>query len=525
MKRFMYDDVNTVVQTDKGKIQGFFADHVYKFYGIKYADAKRFHSPVEVEPWEGVKKAITYGYVCPLLHEEKPDDGEIRIPHRYWPKNENCQYLNIWTKSVEPVKKPVMVWIHGGGFTEGSSIEQAAYDGTNLCSFGDVVVVTLNHRLNILGYLDLSAYGEEYKNSANAGAEDLVAALRWIKANIEGFGGDPDNVTLFGQSCGGEKVWMLMQTPEADGLFHKVIIQSGVLEGVIKGDTTQKITSGAYNEAMESVPFVERLMKELGVSKVKELEDIPYAKLAEAYNRISPEMAAKGQYVGAGPMPNYFYLGNPRYIGFTEHAKTIPVLIGTVANEIEGFGPKDEKRYTMTAEEELEKVQAKYGERYAARLIELYKKVYPGKSVCDLLRLDSLFRCPTIEFIRKRTEEEMAPTYSYYMNYEFTLDGGAGPWHCAEIPFVFHNTALVPSTNISEETDVLEERLCRTWTRFAYKGDPNHEEIPSWQPCAKGDEACMMIDNIFELKHNHDHELIALKVEAAAQQESRKAED
>ena len=167
---------------------------------------------------------------CPLMNQDVPN-GELMVPHRYWPMDENCQYLNIWTGSLDPeAKKPVMVWLHGGGFFAGSSIEQVAYDGTNLCQTGDVVVVSLNHRLNILGYLNLSDYSEKYARSANAGTADMVEALRWIRDNIAQFGGDPDNVTLFGQSGGGMKVTVLMQTPEADGLFHKGIIQSGVLD-------------------------------------------------------------------------------------------------------------------------------------------------------------------------------------------------------------------------------------------------------------------------------------------------------
>ncbi|MDZ4957130.1 carboxylesterase family protein, partial [Clostridium perfringens] len=149
------------------------------------------------------------------------------VPHRYWLQDENCQNLNIWTKALdENAKKPVLVWLHGGGFTAGSSIEQVAYDGFNMCNYGDAVVVSVNHRLNILGYLDLSPFGEKYKNSANAGHADLVAALKWVHENIVRFGGDPENVTLFGQSGGGMKITGLMQIQDADGLFNKGIVMS-----------------------------------------------------------------------------------------------------------------------------------------------------------------------------------------------------------------------------------------------------------------------------------------------------------
>lgn len=177
-----------------------------------------------------------------------------------------------------------MVWLHGGGFYAGSSIEQIAYDGTNLSQFGDVVVVSLNHRLNLLGYLNLSEYGEKYWNSGNVGNADIVAALRWIRDNIEAFGGDPQNVTLFGQSGGGMKIWTLMQTPEADGLYHKAIIQSGVLEDFIDEENT------------DAKPLIRAMLQELNMeeSDIEKWEDMPYRELADAYNKVSDKVLAEG---------------------------------------------------------------------------------------------------------------------------------------------------------------------------------------------------------------------------------------
>ena len=193
-KKFIYDEQTAVVDTDKGKVRGYFYDDMYIFKGIPYAKAKRFHAPEPVEPWEGVFQANSYGYVCPLMDMGKPG-GELMVPHRFWVMNEDCQNLNIWSPGLDAEKRPVMVWLHGGGFFAGSSIEQIAYEGENMCKLGQVVVVSVNHRLNVLGYCDLSPFGEEYANSGNAGTDDLVAALQWIHDNIAGFGGDPENVT------------------------------------------------------------------------------------------------------------------------------------------------------------------------------------------------------------------------------------------------------------------------------------------------------------------------------------------
>ena len=194
-----------IVETKAGKLRGLIADGTYIFRGIRYAEAERFHLPRPVRPWEGVKNAIAFGPVCP--EESTPiARDQYYVPHYHHMQSEDCQYLNIWTRSVDrEAKKPVMVWIHGGLFDTGSGIELYAYDGEELAAFGDVVVVSLNHRLNVLGFLDLSAYGEEYRYSGNVGMADIVEALRWVRENIAAFGGDPDNVTLFGQSGGGQK--------------------------------------------------------------------------------------------------------------------------------------------------------------------------------------------------------------------------------------------------------------------------------------------------------------------------------
>ena len=217
-----------IVETRAGKLRGYQVGSTFYFLGVTYATAKRFMMPQPVEAWEGVQDAHAAGPVCPLLDDESPF-GDVMIPHRFWPKSEDCLSLNLWTQSLDKnARKPVMVWFHGGGYSTGSAVEMVAYDGDKLSEFGDVVVVTVNHRLNILGYFDLSEYGEKYANSGNAGQADLVEALRWVHENITSFGGDPENVTIFGQSGGGGKVNAMLNTPAAKGLFHKGILMSGV---------------------------------------------------------------------------------------------------------------------------------------------------------------------------------------------------------------------------------------------------------------------------------------------------------
>lgn len=497
-KEFICSQSGPIVQTKAGKIRGMSVDGTYIFQGIKYADAKRFQMPEPVKPWEGVKEALSYGYVCPLLTQEVPN-GEALVPHRYWLMDENCQYLNIWTPSIEKgAKKPVLVWLHGGGFAAGSSIEQVAYDGENMSKYGDVVVVSINHRINILGYLSLEDYDEKYANSGNAGNADMVAALKWVKENIEVFGGDPENVTIFGQSGGGMKVWCLMQTPEADGLFQKGIIQSGVMDDFM--DIPKK----------DGRPIAEALLKELGFKPgdVEKLETVPYYELARAYNKVSPALLEAGEYIGGLPMPNDFYLGDPREVGFTDHAKTIPVLIGTVFGEF-AFGPGLADKKELTEKEVFKMLEEKYGQ-YGAEMVPLFKQAYPDKHLSDLLFLDGLFRAPSIDFIKKKAAYTQAPTYSYMFAYEFPYDNGKPAWHCSEIPFVFKNTDKVPVCNIPGVSDLLEDRMFGAWISFARYGNPNYAALPDWPACTKGDEAVMIFDRKCEVRHNYDHKLIEI---------------
>ena len=334
-----------VLETTGGKLKGYFYDGEYIFKGIPYADADRFQMPRQAK-WEGIKDACSYGFVCPLMEKDTPS-AELMVPHRYWPQDEHCQNLNIWTKALGSERKmPVVVWLHGGGYWAGSSIEQVAYDGFNMCMNGDVVVVSINHRLNILGYLDLSPFGEKYKNSGNAGHADMVAALKWIHENISLFGGDPENVTIFGQSGGGMKVADLMQIADADGLFHKGLIMSGV------GD--EKVLPSCKGDGRA---IVTEILKELSIpeEQVEKLETIPYYELVKAYAKVSPAIAREGGYIGGGPLANDYYKGSPLEYGFREHAFEIPIMVGSVFGEF-SFMPAKYDKNQLSSEQMKEEI-------------------------------------------------------------------------------------------------------------------------------------------------------------------------
>ena len=260
-----------VVQIKGGTLRGLREGKTSSFLGIRYAEAERFGPPKPVQPWTGIKNAQVWGPCCPSPEQTTVSADELVFPHRYWIANEHCQYLNVWTQNLTPsARKPVMVWMHGGGFTNGSSMESYAYDGRSLSEYGDVVVVSVNHRLNILGTLDLSAYGPQYASSRYTGTVDLVVALEWVRDNIASFGGDPGNVMIFGQSGGGGKVVRMLHTPAAKGLFHKVAAQSG-------GNNTYRTTDVAASiKAQQTIAAHTLKNLNLTGNDIDKLKTVPY---------------------------------------------------------------------------------------------------------------------------------------------------------------------------------------------------------------------------------------------------------
>ncbi len=487
-----------LVRTAAGTLHGYRHDGLTIFKGIPYAKAARFHAPEPVQPWEGVLDACSYGYVCPLMTNDPPR-GELYVPHRFWPMDENCQNLNLWTPDTDGGKRPVLVWLHGGGYTAGSAIEHIAYDGANMSRFGNAVVVSVNHRLNVLGYFDLSDFGEEYANSGNAGGDDIIAALAWIRENIAAFGGDPDNVTVFGQSGGGAKVTTLLQSPAADGLFAKGIIMSGVI-GPVLADA-----EGSGKELAEAV------MKELGVRTAKELEKADYAALTLAYRKVSPELRKQGKYTGGCPQPNAFYLGDRLLHGFRPETAKVPLMIGSVFGEFTSFAPMPWNRESMTAGEQEERIRKTWGDEAAAALIPLFRKAYPERQLIDLLRLDFIFRAPEVRYIAERSRLNRS-TWSYLFNMDQPIDGGNTPWHCCDIPYVFRNIDLVeyPHGAGAEEglARRVQEEAFRSVLAFAPAGDPANETVPAWPACEPGKESVLVLDGNTRTLVNHDHELM-----------------
>ncbi len=493
------DYTHNIVNTEAGKVRGVKIDSTYIFRGIRYAEAERFAMPHKVQPWEGVRDAFDYGYCAPELNTPIPHD-QFYVPHYFYPQDEACQYLNIWTQHInDGAKRPVMVWIHGGGWFSGSGIEIYSYDGENLSVYKDVVVISLNHRLNVLGYLNLSAYGEKYANSANAGLADLVAALQWIHDNITGFGGDPDNVTIFGQSGGGSKVISLMQTPAADGLYHKAIIQSG-------GVNHPNKSLAAAEE--ESRYMAERVVHYGG--SPEELEKLDFYDLAEATGKAIWDFKQKyGKTYRWQPIANDWFAGHPFDSSYRKETMNIPMLVGNVFGEFRnnyllriGEGHKNQ----WSEEYKLEMIRSFYGEA-ADRVICAFKHAYPGRNLADCLFFDKGHRAGCLEFSTDRAKLG-GTVYNWLFDLEAPFFGGTVPWHNAEEPYVFHNVQYIEAQYEPGVSETLQDLMAAAWVQFAETGNPNIPGLPVWEKVTPEHVPTMIFDRLCYSTVDHDKELI-----------------
>jgi para-nitrobenzyl esterase len=461
---------NVIAATSAGKVRGFALDDVKVFKGIPYggttAGKNRFMPPTKPVNWKGVRDALAYGPTAPQITNRTPG-----IPEQ----GEDCLVLNVFTPELgDRSKRPVMVWLHGGGFSTGSGSE-AIYSGVNLAHKNDVVLVSINHRLNVLSstYLGEVA-GPEFALSGCVGMLDILAALHWVRENIENFGGDPNLVTIFGQSGGGRKVATLMSMPGAKGLFERAIIESGAVLRL----TTQE----------DAIRQTELLLRKLGVQprQARDLQNIPVEKLlaadAEVQNEIKlrePGMVADSPMVDGMALPNH-----PWDPAAPMVSANIPLLIGWARTE--------ETFYDRPTAEKLALDEAGLRERTAKRLgvdpepvIEAFKKAYPDASPWDLYILiasDHPRAAYTRELAKRKAVQAGAPAFVYRFDWETPEGGGhmRSP-HTAEIPFVFENIRIAGQfISTMAEAYTLAERVSSSWAAFARTGNPNTPKLPSW---------------------------------------------
>ena len=481
-----------VVKTSSGEVSGTIKDSVYAFKGIPYAKAERFMAPQDPDAWDTVRVCNAFGPVARQVVPWYPDSVQ----------NEKELFtVNVWTRGINDGKKrPVMLWLHGGGFHVGASNDPMTY-GEALARKGDIVTVSVNHRLNILGFLDLSAYGDKYAQSANVGMLDIVKALQWIQKNIEQFGGNPADVTIVGESGGGGKVGTLMCMPAAKGLFHKAIIQSGTLLNSMTKEKSQGLAAA--------------VLEQLGLTPnyIAKLDTISYPALVKAGNDAiakinGPRRPGSPTMFGFAPSADGSVLvQQPFSPGFAEISKDIPVMIGSTLNELMPVAYGDK---TLTIEQAKERLAKEYGKK-TDEYISLFAKAYPNYTPQDLLSIDKVFRPFTIRTADARAAESTAPLYVYLLTWKSGVDSASkGSFHGLDIPLAFNTVDLRKDwTGDTKEAWDLAAKMSSAWINFVKTGNPNVEGVlPKWETYTAQNGVTMEFDNECRIINNHDRELM-----------------
>ena len=445
-------DQSTIANTMYGKVQGYKDGNIYTFKGITYAEAERFMPPHKPKAHEGVKMCRIYGPKAPQsetlrLNGNQQSDYDFGFQFKLEPMDEaRCLVLNVWTQGLNDGKKrPVFVWFHGGGFATGSGIDLPCYEGRALAEKGDIVVVTVNHRLNVLGYFDMSGLGGRFAESANLGMQDLVKSLEWVHDNIANFGGDPECVTIGGQSGGGGKVSTVMMMPSAKGLFHRAIVQSG------------SFTRYGTNE--NSKLYAQALLQELGIHEndAAALNAVPYEKLVEAVNKSTrmvnsmlQSQGIRGGGGGQGPVIDSKYVVAP---GFDRQApevsRDVPMIIGWNYNEFDFVSGKE----------------------------------------------DQMFRNGAIQQATIKAQQGGAPAYLYLFNWK-PVGNTLGACHGMELAFMFNNVGLQAEMNgATKEAYALADKMSSAWIAFIKTGNPNTKGLPQWEAFNAESKPTMVFDN------------------------------
>ncbi len=488
--------VTPIVETVAGKVQGVMDDDIMAFKGVRYAAPPvgdlRFKPTQPAEAYKGVQDATALGAPCIQMYSPTGpvETDQTRRMQTMFPTsteaktdNEDCLFLNVWTPSVEGEKRPVMVWFHGGGYAYGSG-GWPAYDGKSLSEKGDVVVVTVNHRLNVMGYLKLDeVFGEDFKGSGNAGNLDLVESLKWVNANIEAFGGDPGNVTIMGESGGGSKVSHMLATPAADGLFHKAVIQSG--PGV------------RSSEPEIADELAKDILAEAGIETIDDLKTKSPDELLDAVRRANRSGGGLGGGRSLGPVRDGVVTENHPFIPTApEQSKDIPVMIGWNKDEMTIF-LASQPWYGKIDFEALDKMSPMLGEN-AKELVAHYREVEPDYSATHVAvrAMGARFIQGSYVLAKAKAAQQGAPVYMYWLTQETPVVGGSLKTpHTLDIPYMFSNVHLSrPLVGTGEEPQIMADMMSDAWISFAKTGTPSSELLPEWPAFTADDMKAMKLD-------------------------------
>lgn len=507
-------DSAAIAETGEGRVRGFIHRDMFVFRGVPYgaptSGARRFMEPTKPTPWTGVRSALSWGFASPQIPPEHWDKDEVAFVYEWNPgaQGEDCLRLNVWTPGLDDHRRAVMVWLHGGGFATGSGNEMNVYDGENLARH-DVVVVSLNHRVGAVGFLDLSSVGgAEYAASGNAGLLDIVAALEWVRDNIARFGGDPGNVTVFGQSGGGGKVTALMAMPRATGLFHRAIVESGSMRRVLTPDFSARLATAVLQEAglsdrrlgaLHDMP-IERLVAAATTAAGKvypvdgALRPMDFGRFCES-NAWAPT-------VDGVVLPEH-----PFWLSAPAASRNVPLIVGSTLTEF-AIGFQDPGFEKLTFEELRDDIVGAHGAIDGARVFEALRTGHPDASAAKLFAvwISSGVRHAAVRQAELKAAQGGAPAYLYWFAWDSPiLDGRLHSYHCSELPFVFDNTDRCDHmTGGGADARALAERISRAWVQFARTGDPNHGGLPEWPAFHAIERPTMILDDTSEVRADPD---------------------
>lgn len=456
-----------VVETAQGKVRGRRTGGVSVFKGMRYgADTSgpnRFRPPQPVTPWTGIQDALAFGDQCPQMRGMLADKG---------PMSEDCLRVNVFTPGADDQRRPVMLWFHGGGFEAGSA-SQKVYDGARLALRGDVVVVSINHRLNVYGHCyPGDRLGEAYAASGNAGYLDLIAAMNWVRESIASFGGDPDNVTLFGQSGGGRKVSLCYAGADAKGLFARGIVQSGSHLRVQTPDQATRLTDALLTQL------------EIAPGDIGKLLDVPVETLTRAQLRVMRETRSRFSPV----LDGLAFTAHPFQPEAPAISNDLPMMVGTTRTELSNQLGYEDGAFELDMAELRRRLARHVGADDVEAAITTFQTTCPEASPSELYFTITSARGYVLDatlMAEARVRASAAPTYLYQLTWRSPADGGKHiSQHTLDLPFVFDNVAA--ATHLtgpeSEETRAMALAMSETWLSFARTGDPNNAAIPDWRP-------------------------------------------
>lgn len=493
-----------IANTDSGKVRGYILNGVFTYLGIPYgadtAGKNRFMAPKKPEPWTDVKPTIWWGNTAPQIMDNRYANVHYSFADHwnYDDVSEDCLRLNVWTNGIADGKKrPVMVWLHGGGFTNGNGIEQDGYHGENIAKNGDIVFVSINHRLGPIGFTDLSGVGgDKYKDSGNVGMLDIIAALNWVKTNISNFGGDPGNVTIMGQSGGGAKVTCTMAMPASEGKVHKGVALSGSM--LQANDKEYAQTLGRY--VMEEAKLTPATLDQIQEISWREYLDIANRALVRM-RKDNPQPGFRG---GFGPVADGVHIPKGEFFSETsDHAANMPLMVCTTFHEWNPTRTNAELEKIDKAGV-VEQLKGRFGEQSDA-IYAAYAKDFPNASPADLWAMILSNRQGAINTSTAKASQS-APVYLAWFGWEPNLyDGRMKAFHCIDICFWYQNTdRMYTHTGGGARPRALSDKMSSALLAFMKTGNPNGGGLPNWPAYQVANGETMILDDTCQVKNKPD---------------------